>query len=146
MKDGKIVYEFIDTVPNASKEVLYGRIAGWFAETFNDSKEVIMADDKATGLIIGKGIFTIRSGGILSTANWLCSFTVTVNYKDNKIRSVFSAFSYGEGKWTIEPYYERYSQGKSKKALEPMIRTLDDNVRSLHYKLATKCNTATPDF
>lgn len=80
-------------LPNLSKENIYSGSRQWVATTFRDSQSVIQMDDKADGIIIGKGNFKYPCSG-----SWMCSafqndivkFTVKIEAKDNKARITFS--------------------------------------------------------
>jgi hypothetical protein len=143
-KDGKIVYQIIDSVPGTSNDVLYNRIVSWFATEFNNAKNVILVDDRVSGLIIGKANFNLQPGG--SSPKWPCNFVMTIKYKDSKYKAVFDTFLCGDGQYPMEPNYEHYKSGKSKKIVTPLITELDQTMRSLQKSLMAKCTAVNEDF
>lgn len=84
MKDGKVVYEFVDSSIISQKDLIHNRARTWVANNFRDANAVIQLDDKELGELIGKGNF---SWGMLDYAT--CYFTVSVSSRDNKYRFRF---------------------------------------------------------
>lgn len=85
VKDGKVVYEHIDSSATASKEQLYYKARLWIAEQFIDYRSAIKFDDPAQGEIVGRYTFYFDYGSIL-TQNTRCGFTIKVSCRDNKYR------------------------------------------------------------
>lgn len=84
-KDGKVVFESVDSSITATANELYSRSKLWLADAFRDSKEVIQLDDKENGTIMGKGNFEF----VQSLATYTCYFSFKINTKDNKYRIQF---------------------------------------------------------
>lgn len=127
-KDGKVYYELIDSSVGESSQLLYNKSKMWFAETFNDSKEVIQLDDKENNTIIGKGLFKFDQG----FASYNCRFTVKIMCKDGKYRAQFydTYLEAGTSRsvQSVEDLNERKAGGKVKvkinEGFESMIRML----------------------
>lgn len=126
-KDGKIVYEKVDSLKGFSKEKLYGFSKKWFADTFKNSKAVIQTEDFETGQIIGKGETYILSpevevkGIVFSdVVSGDYRFSVQLDIKDEKYRiriydisRIVRVAEYGyENHLPIEDNEKRYSQRK----------------------------------
>lgn len=84
-KDGRVIYEYIDSSVNASALELFSRAKLWFANSFKDSKSVIQLDDKENHSIVGKGNFQF----VHTLENYVVKFTVKFDSKDNKYRIQF---------------------------------------------------------
>nr|WP_294993147.1 DUF4468 domain-containing protein [uncultured Sediminibacterium sp.] len=85
-KDGKVVYELIDSSLALSKNVIFDNAKLAVVESFVDANSVIQIDDKVNGEIVGKGRtkFTYRMlmTEILNTAN----YTIAISSRENKVR------------------------------------------------------------
>lgn len=86
VKDGKVVYELIDSSLLMTKNVIFDNAKLAVVELFVDANSVIQIDDKAKGEIVGKGRtkFTYRMlmTEIPNTAN----YTITISSRENKVR------------------------------------------------------------
>jgi hypothetical protein len=124
MKDGKVVYEEIDSIPNISKVELYNKSKIWLVNTFNDAKAVLQIDDKDNGQLIGKGNFDYLYTVVLASARWVCNFTVQIDCRDNKARiKVYDISSRSAGEATAE-YFNKHHANKH-------IKAIDDGVKGL---------------
>lgn len=86
-KDGKVIFEELDSVPGIAKADLYARSKVWVTHIFKNSKDVIQLDDKDAGQIIGKGNFDYQYVVIGPPgATWTCDFTLQIDCRDNKAR------------------------------------------------------------
>src|ERR1700710_520458 len=86
-KDGKVIYQQIDTINGATKTQLYDKAKLWVANAFKSANAVIQIDDKENGQIVGKGNFRIDFK--VFTSKWFttCFFTVKIDTRDNKARA-----------------------------------------------------------
>lgn len=91
VKDGKVVYEFIDTTVKGSSDQLNDKAKIWFANAFRDSKEVLQYQSENS--LIGKGNFDFNQAMV----PFLVRFSVRVDCKDNKYRVQFYDITYREG-------------------------------------------------
>lgn len=124
MKDGKVIYEEIDSMPNVSKGELYSKSKIWFVNTFNSSKDVLQLEDKDNGQLIGKGNFDYLYTVVLTSATWVCNFTVQIDCRDNKARiKVYDISSHSAGEATAE-YYNKHHANKHIKAIDNGIKGL----------------------
>jgi len=92
-KEGRIVYEKVDSLKGFSKEQLFGFSKKWFTDTFRNSKAVIQTEDFETGLLIGKGETSIVSPELLEKkfvwndfVSGLYQFTIQIEVKNQKYR------------------------------------------------------------
>lgn len=92
-KEGKVLYELIDSSIIAPSNELFNRAKIWFGNAFRDSKEVIQIEDKENGLLMGKGNFNFEQ----SLVPFLIKFSIRVSVKDNKYRVQFYDITYREG-------------------------------------------------
>lgn len=92
--NGNILYSGVVAVSDANQGELYTRSKLWFASAFRSSKEVIQADDKADGYIVGKGysrLYTSRYGDLWAS-NLL--FTVKLAVKDGRYKYELTGFTF----------------------------------------------------
>lgn len=80
IKDGKMLFEKVDSSLSESKSVLYKRARLWVSEYFKDSKRVIQSDDAANGDIFCKGVFKTEYSG------QYVNFNLKINCRDNRYR------------------------------------------------------------
>lgn len=142
VKDGKIMYERIDSIPGKSKIDLYRKAKVWFAKVFHSSKDVIQLDDQETGQIIGKGNFTYPIKILLSAAEWRCSFTIQIDLKDNKSRVRLFDLSYSSpgGEWNVDYLNKHPGQGKQH------IKAINEHCKSLMADFNLALNKKEDDF
>lgn len=126
-KDGKVIYEQVDSVPGVLKTELYSRAKIWLVKEFNSSKAVIELDDKDAGQIIGKGSFKYVYTVMLTTGYWRCSFTLQIDCRDNKARiKIYDISSKSVGESTAEDFnkYASHSQKHIKAINDGLESTL----------------------
>ena len=81
-------------IPDISPQELYTRAKVWFAEAFIDSKHVLEVEDKAEGLLVGKGSFPYEP----STVRWKpilrgeIVFTIKLMVKSGRYKCVLRDF------------------------------------------------------
>lgn len=89
-KDSSIRYSDVVKVDSVSKNDLFLRARDWFNNTFRDSKEVLQIQDKESGEISGRGIFStyVRHStlGVQNGYEMKYHFMVTVWVKDNRYK------------------------------------------------------------
>jgi len=93
-KDTAISFTDIVKVDSTSKDVLFQRARDWFNNTFRNSKEVLQIQDKETGEISGKGIFSSyvkhSTLGVDNSYNNDFRFQITIWVKDGKYKYLLS--------------------------------------------------------
>ena len=82
-KDGKVVYEKIDSIDNATKAKIFSAAKKWLADNFKNPKQVIQSEDEATGQIIGKGQILIKE---ISSVPRVFNVSIQIDCRDNKFR------------------------------------------------------------
>lgn len=94
-------FSMVDSIKDASKDVLYIRAHEWFAKTFVSAKEVIQMSDKEAGKLIGKGIVEtpVRNGFGSITWHDYVHYTISVDVKNGKYRCVISDFYHEAGSY-----------------------------------------------
>lgn len=112
--DGKIVYTFIDTIPNSDKKKIYSKISEWIALNFKSAKNVVQLSDSEAGKIIVKGslnsTFKLKTLGMM-TYPYILSFTINFTVKDDKYRMIVDNFDVDQtGSYSkldkLEDFYE----------------------------------------
>lgn len=112
-----ITYTGVMEVPDAPKNELYARGKVFFANTFKSAQNVIQADDKEAGLLIGKGWEQTYVTIMLIPAPEKLWYTVRLSFKDGKYRYSISDFKF-EGEPSKYNYHptpyeaEKYMQAK----------------------------------
>jgi len=103
---GELEYSEVVELNEVSKDVLYSRGLIWFAETFNDSRDVIEIKDREGGLIIGNVFFKYYAPKGLKyvDANGYIQYQVKVMFREGRTKIVLNSF-------THRPKYEPYSLG-----------------------------------
>lgn len=139
MKDGKVFYEVIDTIPNTSKIDLYNRSKIWFVNTFNNAKAVIQLDDKDAGVIMGKGVSVFDNGNIVtgSLRNYI-DYTININIKDNKYRLQVYDISVTNQSATYTPEYCLKYPKMNKKKLERIDNDVQGTIASFKSAITKK--------
>lgn len=135
VKDGKVVYEVVDTAQGNTKE-LHALAKLWFVDAFKDAKEVIQLDEEA--LIIGKGLFRFSQGA----TPYKVRFSVRIDLKDGKYRAQFYDIiilgGTAEIEYSAEFYNEKKSYAKIKKNLdEGMRQMIADLTKAMNKKADT---------
>jgi len=136
LKDGKVFYEEIDTLPNSLKADLYNRSRIWFVNTFNSAKAVLQMDDKEAGIVMGKGATGLDIGNFISgTIKSYINYTINITVKDNKCRmQVFDIYVSDLNNNSYTPEYCLKYPKMNKKKLERIDNSVKDLIAS--YKAA----------
>lgn len=98
---GKIRYSDVINVENASSNELYLRAKAWFAHSFNSAQNVIQFDDKESGKIIGKGLFSVRTVTLGSHDAGNIKFTIEIQVKDGKYKYIITDIWHEPGSSSI---------------------------------------------
>lgn len=96
-----VTWEFIGVIrvdSTIGKDVLFQKARQWFSESFVSAKAVIDNEDKAEGVIYGKG--NIPMG---KDVDGRVKFTIEIRCKDGKIKYIFSNFHH-EGACVINVF------------------------------------------
>jgi hypothetical protein len=86
-KTGKVSYEGIIKVDDATAADLYVKASEWFAMTFNSANNVIQMQDKDAGKIIGKGAIKVEKSGY---PNGVFDFTIKFSSKEGRCRYIIT--------------------------------------------------------
>lgn len=116
VKDGKVVYELVDSSVKGSANDLKARAKIWFANAFRDSKEVIQFDGENS--VIGKGNFQFEQ----SLVPFVIRFSVKIDTKDNKYRAQFYDITYKEGTMGADKQIEGLNDKKGRDKLKNNIK------------------------
>ncbi len=84
-------YERIIEVPNHTKSDIYVKTNAWFVETFNSAESVIEFQDRESGRIMGKYVFSYNEGVYTHVVRQ----TISIDCRDNRVRIVIN-----------DPYYK----------------------------------------
>jgi hypothetical protein len=92
-----ITYQEVVEAPKINKNDLYTRGRQWFAESFKSANSVLQMDDKESGKLIGRTVFTrsyiIPAGfGMTVPQEFTVYYTINLSLKDEKFRTVVSNF------------------------------------------------------
>lgn len=88
-----IFYTEVVTVdPSLTRDKLFDNAKKWFAETFVSGKDVIQSEDKASGLIIGKG--AISASHTYNAKNGRVWFLLKIDLKDGKYKYTLYSLTY----------------------------------------------------
>ncbi len=113
----QITYTGVIEVPGATKNELYARGKVWFANAFKSAQNVIQADDKEAGLVVGKGWAQTYITIIFTPASEKLWYTVKLSFKDGKYRYAITDFMFkgSVSKYNMNPTpyaAEKYMQTK----------------------------------
>lgn len=87
VKDGKVVYEEVVELAGAKKDVLYLAAKKWLVGNSGPTKIKIDAEDKESGLLIGKALTAVTVKGLLGIKEvYNVNFTFQIDSKDGKYR------------------------------------------------------------
>jgi hypothetical protein len=90
LKDGKVVYEKIDTIKDLTKQQIYTVSKKWIADKFVSAKAVTQADNETSGQIIGKGFGKIIFDDEAVVVKYMgVKFSVQIDAKDGRYRIRF---------------------------------------------------------
>jgi hypothetical protein len=95
LKEGSILYEKVISIDSFSKDDIYKSVKSWGVSAFKSQKDVLQADDKETGLVAYKFIFTIlfESPPVLGkryASDWTYWATMRVYIKEGKAKITVS--------------------------------------------------------
>lgn len=82
---GRIVFRGVVQVPGASADQLYLRAKSFFFTRFRDAKAVIQVDDKAGGVLLGKGLIYPGTINILTAGSYI-ETPIEVRVKEGRYR------------------------------------------------------------
>lgn len=80
--DEMFEYEAVKDVPGISQDQLFTRSSQWFVETFVDSSSVIEFQDKESGEISGKYVYTYSEG----VYTYAVRSTIQISIRDERYR------------------------------------------------------------
>ena len=100
-----ITYSGVVEVAGTSKGELYARGKVWFANAFKSAQNVIQADDKEAGLVVGKGWTQTYITIMLTPAAEKLWYTVKLSFKDGKYRYEITDFMFegSPSKYNLHP-------------------------------------------
>lgn len=88
-----ICYSAVAKVENVSQQELFTRARAWFADNFEDSKNVLRIQDKDAGELIGKGSFDYKTPiGVKNAADGYITFRIKIFTKDGRYKYQFESF------------------------------------------------------
>lgn len=87
-----LAYSKVIQVDSATSADLYGRARSWFADTYNNAKEVIQLDDKENGKIIGKGSIQYSNSTFSGNTTGYVKYTLTIEVKDGRYKYSFTDY------------------------------------------------------
>lgn len=90
--DNLVVTRVIDGI-EGSQDDIYIKVKDYFTRAYNDANSVLQIDDKAKGVLVGKGIYSDYWGYKAMTTAIVFSahYTIRVDIKENRIRVICSA-------------------------------------------------------
>lgn len=84
----KYQYREVVTVNGVTKDQLFDKARQWFVSNYKDASEVLQVQDKESGTLVGKGLFTVNfQGGQRKVFH-----TVSIDCKDGKYRVTITDF------------------------------------------------------
>lgn len=100
---------------NASKDSLYKKGKAWYKTFYKNPTGVIRQDDATNGLIMGKHQIKILNPADkkgVQTMRGIVQYTITTQFKDNKIRIVLNEINLKETSYTpIEKWLDKTAAG-----------------------------------
>lgn len=119
---------------NASKDSLFKKGKAWFYNYFKNPTGVIRQEDIAQGLIMGKHQIKILNPpdkNKVQTMRGIVQYTVTTQYKDNKVRIVLNEINLKETSYTpVEKWLDKSAPGFSQKNYY-YLQQIDTEMQSL---------------
>jgi len=94
----QISYTKVIEVPGTTKIDLYSRANEWFAKTYNSSQNVLQAQDKEEGKLIGKALMKSTLKGF--NAGYV-NYTISVFLKDNRYKYEVTDLAHEKGTSTL---------------------------------------------
>lgn len=128
-KDGKVIYEEVDSIPGVIKDELYNRSKIWVVRTFKSANAVLQLEDKDNGQLIGKGNFQYENSVFTASATWTCDFTIQIDCRENKVRiKCYDISAHSKGDATAEHFnkYKNHSQHHIKAINQNIIALMAD--------------------
>lgn len=136
-KDGKILYEIVDSTVKGTGGEIYDRAKVWFVEAFKSANAVIQLDDKENSTIIGKGYFSFTHN-LQPYEVW---FTAKINVKDNRYRAQLYSVNVRAGSTRVEVAGEWFIEKKSRnKEREKMAKGFEGIIEHLKKFMAKKAD------
>lgn len=102
-----VVSKVIDSI-GADKNEIYLRVKNYFTRAYGDANSVIQTDEKASGLIIGKGLYGnvyTHDYGLSGSIKYNAYHILRVDIKDGRVRIICSVSSM-EAKGDISYKYD----------------------------------------
>lgn len=129
-QDAPFVISEVIEIKNVDKNELFVRGREWFNENFKNSKEVLQIQDKETGELSGKGIFTISyvfhyMGE--KTAKTNVSFLLSLWVKDGKYKYELTNLvetELGFGTITVSDETKHKLSGFNEKKMNDMYKSI----------------------
>lgn len=131
-RENKIFYEKIDSSIQMTKDQLFDAAKLWFADAFVAANFVIQAQERESGELVGKGIYSykITYGGVVMPQ--IAQFTIRISCRNNKFRiQIYDIGNrideVGSSFHAIELYYIARKDGFN----ESIVRTVDDKMTDI---------------
>lgn len=99
-QEHNLTFTHIDSM-SFKKDQAYTKARIWISKSFTSAKAVIDMDDKESGRIIAKGLFTFPAKNLYGAVvgSEPIHFTTTIDVKDNKYRIVINDFYHTKGNY-----------------------------------------------
>jgi hypothetical protein len=108
--DNNITYKAVIKIPKATSEQIYSKIRAWMANIYNSANNVLQMDDKASGTLIAKGVFSYPNLHYPSFVKYI----LTVNIKPEKFRITITNYTLNiAGDDTVYPLENMYQGFKN---------------------------------
>lgn len=148
LKDNKIYYERVISIPGQTKDNLYKVVKSWGVNAFNSQKDVLQADDKETGIVAYKFFFTKsfqapKVLGVTSVAEWKYWQVMKVLLKDEKVKILiddvelkdigYGGFKIETFRTSTEEYFKKSMMGKGYR--EKYYAETYKNFQSANYQI-----------
>lgn len=86
LKEGKVYYEQVDSIPGISQEKIFSRAMLWVANSFNNSNVVNRLENTVEGEYLGKGSTDFDMPGAIVSQTGKIRFTFRISARDEKLR------------------------------------------------------------
>jgi hypothetical protein len=144
VKDGKVFYEQVDSLPGILQAEVYKRAKLWMVNAFKDAKEVIQLDDKETGDIVGKGLFRF-SYRYMVTVESVCRFTIKISSRENKYRAQVYDIIIEQGTQRVQSPMEEIHAKAGKAYNKKIIAEADKGINAILADLRKAMTVAAKD-
>lgn len=138
VKDGKVTYEIIDSVPG-TKAQIYSRAKMWLATAFKDAKEVVQVDDREAGELAAKGAFRFSYAAMMMNVDSRATFVLRLSARDGRYRAIVTDIITEQGtaraQMPIEHYNDKPDKKINKKVLEAVEKPVTDMLEDLQKKM-----------